>query len=250
MKLNQIVCSLFVMSVLVAFVPLASAQTTCDLIPGPCAERAARAAYAPVDRVLGQTNYGGYYPGVGIGGGGRVATIIGLAVAGASIGYGIGGGRGAAIGGGAGVVGGILATRTRNVDVYGQRSAKEVDCSKKKLSKKEQSICQQAFAEQQAQAAEEQNRAEVAERQRTGKRLQNKTGFPVEICDCGQIVGMLRNGQTMPALEARCGYSAQMLVPDPTQPGITVRRDAEFHVAPDMSGWVFIAPRIYQGGGR
>lgn len=251
MKRNIVTLVLFA---LVAFAPLANSQnTTCSLIPGPCAERYARQAYAPIDRIVGQLdqqaqNYGGYYPGVvGISGGNRTATVIGLAATGAGIGYALGGRNGAIIGGGAGVVGGILATRTRNVDAYGGQ--KQVDCSKRKLNKKEQSICEQALAEQQAQAQQQQVNAEMAERQRIGKRLQNKTGFPVEICDCNQMVGTLRSGQSMPALEARCGYTAQMLVPDPTTPGITVRRDAEFHIAPDMSGWVFVAPRI-SGGSR
>jgi hypothetical protein len=46
-----------------AFAAAVNAQpgTTCELIPGSCAERAARRAYAPVDRLLGAIGPGGYY---------------------------------------------------------------------------------------------------------------------------------------------------------------------------------------------
>jgi len=45
-------------------------NSTCGLVPGPCMERAARQAYAPVDYMINNGYYGGYgYGGYGYGGG-------------------------------------------------------------------------------------------------------------------------------------------------------------------------------------
>lgn len=82
------------------------AGTTCELTPGPCAERMARQAYAPVDRVLGRGSYGGVVIG-----GSRRAAVIGSVITGAVIGGALGGRRGAVIGGGVGFGASMLATR-------------------------------------------------------------------------------------------------------------------------------------------
>ncbi|MBI2064048.1 MAG: hypothetical protein HYT65_03610 [Candidatus Yanofskybacteria bacterium] len=171
----------------------------------------------------------------------REGAITGAAI-GTPIGAGVGAifnrpGTGALLGAGGGaLLGFVLSGR-------GQDSNRPVDCSKRKLNRKEQETCFAIASEQRAALAQEQVQAELAERQRTGRRLYNRTGFPVEVYDCDQLAATVRQGQSVLVSEAECGYAALMLVPDPNMPGVTVRRDAEFCVAEDMSGWIFTAPR-------
>lgn len=200
------------------------------------AERYGRQAYAPFDRFIGAVGPGGYYDGggYGYGGGSRATAIIGGVAAGAGLGYGISGtGRGAIIGGavGGGVLG--LAEYAMNRSARGSRP---VDCGKRKLSKKEQAVCEAADADAQAEA-------EMAERRQLGKKLYNSTRWPVQVLDCGQSVGQLRPRSSAQALEAKCGYVGVILTPDPANPGRTKRYEADFRVTKDAaSGWVFRAP--------
>lgn len=188
---------------------------------------------------------GGYgYPGVGGVGGqpiGRRERNISL---GAAVGLGVYGATGsgrAGIASGAGMFGVLTAVDA----IRGRRAAnsdKPVDCSKRKLNRKEQGICaefrQQAEAEQQVVAVQ----AEYEARMRTGLKVYNHTGFPVDVLDGNQLAVTLRRGQTINLPEAREGYRAEMLVPDRSMPGRIERVEADFRLANDRSGWVFTAP--------
>ena len=218
-------------------------------IPGMGAVNAewyGRQAYAPFDRIIGAVGPGGYYDGGGYGYGGgfgsgnRATTIIGGVAAGAGLGYGISGtGRGAMIGGavGGGVVGGAdyLANRAA-------RGPKPVDCSKRKLNRKEQATCEAAVAEAQAQA-------ELAERQLRGGKLRNATPYTLIVTDCGERVTILHPGQGARVLEAMCGYEGTMLVFSQT-PGLREDRPAKFHVSDEHDGWVFNAPDIRRAAAK
>lgn len=170
----------------------------------------------------------------------REATITGAAI-GAAIGSAVTGNwRGTAAGAGGGaIVGMLLGGRSQDDD-------RSVDCSKRKLNRREQETCSVIAAEQQAAFAQEQAQAELAERQRTAARFYNNTGFSVDVFDGNQFVVNLRRGQTINLPEAYDGYRAEMLVPDRSVPGRTVRVEADFRLANDRSGWVFTAP---SGGG-
>ena len=150
-------------------------------------------------------------------------------------------GRGAI---GAGVGGGVLGIADYAMN-RAARGPRPVDCSKKKLGKKDAAVCEAALAEAQAQA-------ELAERQLRGGHLRNATGFPVVVTDCGDRVAVLQPGKQVSALEARCGYEGTMLVPSQT-PGLREDRVTANHVADNMGGWVFNAPdirRAAKGGAR
>ncbi|MEK7151223.1 MAG: hypothetical protein AAB784_00710 [Patescibacteria group bacterium] len=211
---------------------------------GVNAERYGRQAYAPFDRIIGAVGTGGYYDGGGYYGGGfgggRATAIIGGVAAGAGVGYAIGGNsRSAMIG--AGIGGGVLGIAEYAMN-RATRGSKNLDCGKRKLSKKEDAACKNELAAMQAQA-------EMAERKALGKKLFNSTRWPVQVLDCGQPVGQLRPRSSAPALEARCGYSGVILAPDPTNPGRTQRYEAAFRLTDDQaSGWVFRAPTEMGGG--
>ena len=164
-----------------------------------------------------------------------------------------------------------------------EKPAKPIDCSKKKnkavcdqiaaeraaaetarlqaanqLAQQQQaaeSARQQATAEasrQQAaaqQAAREQQEREqqAAEYARNAKwTLYNQTGFTVEVCDCGNVIGELSQGRSTKVPEARCGYAARMLVPSHT-PGLLDKVEADTRLANDKTGWVFRAPSMKGG---
>lgn len=226
---------LFVLPTLLGllFVPTANAQVLgIPGMAGPNSERFVRQAYAPVDRIIGALGPGDYYGGsYGPGfGGNHFANIIGGIAGGGGIGYLVGGRNGALIG--AGAVGGVVGIAEYAAN-RSARGPKPRDCSKKKNDKK----CDAAMAEAQAQA-------ELAERQRLGKRLFNSTRWPVQVMDCDQtVVGQLRPLSNAPALEAKCGYVGVILTPDPSTPGRTQRYQAAFRLTDDAaSGWVFRAP--------
>lgn len=125
--MKRLIAFSFLVLFALVVVPPAKAQfegTTCELIPGPCAERIVRQNYGAIDRVLGRSGtYGG---GVNIGGG-RRATVIGGTIAGAVIGGVIGGRRGALIGGGAGFGSTMLATRRGGSAVAGPAGGVQSD---------------------------------------------------------------------------------------------------------------------------
>lgn len=251
---RRITFSLFVLFVLAALAPLANAQVCPPWVDQvSCLQEDAHSIIRNArlrglrERAISQAIHGygygeGYgYPGIGgypVGAdSGRVGRDIGAGLLGASVGGAFGGRRGALIGGAVGVgaaeLGGYFASRSA------ARRERPLDCSKRKLNRNEQETCSAIVAEQQAFAREQAAQAELAERQRTGKKYYNRTGFPGDILDGDQLVANLRPNQSIILPEAREGYRMEMLVPDRSTPGRTERLEAHFRVACDFSGWVF-----------
>lgn len=192
---------------------------------------------------------GGYYPGVYGIGGDRIGRDIGAASLGAAIGAAASRGSpkwtavGALAGLGAAELGGYIEGR-RN---------RSLDCGKRKLSRKDQQSCAAVVAEQEARAREAQAHAaqqvEIENRRARGGYLRNATSYPVGVTDCDQQVAVLRPGQRVFALEARCGYKGTLFVPSADTVGVRDERQAAFIISDDGGGWVFHTPPL-QGGGR
>lgn len=212
-----------------------------------------RYAYG-ASRAAAEAGYGYYGYGQPVGRG--VSPIQG-AILGGSLGANIAGlvtgerkwmGIGAA---GGAVVGALLAGRGRD--------GQPLDCGKRNSSR-ERKDCEVLAAEQERYDAEaradrleheaQAEAAELEERRLRGGYLRNATRYPLEVTDCGERVVVLRPGQRVQALEARCGYEGTMLVPSPSIAGVREERQAAFIVSDNAGGWVFHAPAIKERGGR
>lgn len=211
-------------------------NSTCGLIPGPCMERYARQAYAPVDFYLnngyGYSGYG-YY-------GGRLSTS---ALVGAASGA---------------IAGGLVAyATTRNnratyvtapsgEQYYAQPQRREVvfaepkrqkplDCRKKS----NRQACEAMAREQEAATQQEAERQALAN---SPWRLYNRSGFTVEVFDGERNLGRMRVNQSWRVLEPTSGFRAVILAPDFS--GAITEHDARIRPANDFQGWVITAPKV------
>lgn len=172
--------------------------------------------------------------------------------------------------GGGALVGALFAGRDR--DEYGR--PRQVDCSKRKLNRREQEICSAAAAEQErrenavqaeqerreAEAqAEAKHQAELEERQLKGGYLRNSSRrWNLEVTDCASAdrpmtrvrAFVLRPGQRVSALGAICGYEGTFFVRSTSIAGVVDEQVAAFIISDDAGGWVFHLPEVRQKGGR
>lgn len=252
----------FLLLVLVIAVPAANAQCNdpdIRVVMGPvCRQNAelrgywgTRAAITRAESVIGEfADYGNYAAGAaraaaeygyrdvyGRQMGRREKVITGAAI-GTPIGAAIGSlknhpGTGALFGAGGGALIGLLASRGSD--------GKPVDCSKRKLNRKEQETCSAIAAEQQAAIVQQQVATQQAEAQRLAQKYYNQTGRPVDVKDAvGNLVADIPNGGSVDLPESPGGYRAYMRLP--AAPGKTTFRLADQRLAKDGSGFVFIFP--------
>lgn len=283
--MKKLVALLFAM----AFPAVASAQgTTCDLIPGPCAERAFRQAYAPVDRIIGAIGPGGYYDNFGYGtygyGYGRPAAIatgmMGGMATGAALGAGFGHTtRSALIGAGAGAAAGglitYLATRPRGGQGYytpdGQqviwdqpKAQKPLDCRKGKNraacdAVRAELAFQQEAADQERKAADDEAKHQgcLASCRQSSWRLHNTSAVwsvaPTinnqPLMVCGEQM-MLQPLQTIRILPLDPNDQVSGKMVGAAGSGKVKRFDAlvEEVNRPGFTGFIFTAPGAPKGG--
>lgn len=228
--------------------PACRQQDTYNIIADARRRHAVNQTIANIERGVysaGRGSYaGGYgYPGVSRPIGRREGAVYGAGI-GAAIGGAVTGKWRGAAGGAAGgaILGMVLGGR-------GDRQNRPLDCGKRKLSRDERESCSEIAAQRAAEIeqveADRQEaavRADYEARLRTGGRVYNHTGLPVDVLDGNLLVATLRPGQSTFLPEAREGYRAEMLIPDRSTPGRTVRVEASHRLANDRSGWVFTAP--------
>lgn len=196
-----------------------------------------------IERLIRRGDYYGYYNG---------GTFVPMydryrrpiskregAITGAAIGASIGGAvignwRGTAAGASGGALLGFLLSGRGD-------DGKPVNCSKRKLNRKEQETCAAIAAEQQDAVVQQQVVSQQAEAQRLGQTYYNRTGRPVDVRDAtGNLVADIPNGGSVDLPESSGGYRAYMRLP--AAPGRTAFRPADQRLAKDGSGFVFIFP--------
>lgn len=226
-----------------------------------------RDAFGDIIPWVGPLNGG--YPAIP-GHGGHLGRAVEFLGAGAALGYGINGtGRGVAIGAGIGLTADIVASAIANrhrggYSEYGQPQSTQrppvsyyipaskpggrgevLDCSKKKNQKRCNAYFEERERERQESIAQQQAAAaEQREVRRLSKNYYNTSEFPAEVIenDTERRMGTIRPGASIVLPESEHGYRADLLIPDRSMPGRTIRRPAGVRLAKDWSGWVFTAP--------
>lgn len=250
----------FVLSFFVAaFAVAANAQrfgsTTCGLVPGPCMERYARQAYAPVDYYL-NNGYGYGYGGYGYYGNGRIGTS---ALVGAASGA---------------IAGGLVAyATTRNSNrvyaaapngeqYYAQpvqarfresKPQKPLDC--RKINSKNRVVCEAAAAElaEHRQATERQ--ACLDQLATSNRRLRNGsavfTAYPMvngqPLMVCGKPL-VLETLQTVRIFPPDGQISGRMFGAGSTGEEVEMVAKIQAVNRPGFVGWVLMAPGASGGG--
>lgn len=148
-------------------------------------------------------------------------------------------------------------------DGYGR--PRQVDCSKRKLNRREQETCEANAAERerreaeaQARADDQNRRAERAERDRRGGYHKSLIPFPVHLV-CGDVDVVINPGRKLWLPEPSCngGYRVVALEPAGDMPGVREDRelgDGRFRstISEDGRGWVYFydQPATRRGGAR
>ena len=182
-------------------------------------------SFIPVQRgPIGRREGTIYGAGIGAAIGGGVGSLIGKGHPGAGMAIGAGGGA---------IVGMLLGGRNNG------NNDRPVNCSKRKLNRKEQEFCSTQVEQARIAAVEQ---AAVAEQQRwslaKGRFYNSSRRLRMQVFDGGQLVAELRPGQSM-AVPDSDGYEVYFLAPNPSMPGNFVQIPAESSLAKDGSGWIF-----------
>lgn len=230
--------------------------TTCGLIPGPCVERMARQAYAPVDYMI--NNYGYGYGGYGYYGNGTLVSAATGAIAGA-------------------ITGGLIARAVsrNNQTVYtatpegGQYYAsapqgrevrwsepkrqKPLDC--RKINNKNRAACDAAAAEVAAQQQASERQACLDQLANSSWRLRNGsdrfTFYPTvgseQMVICGETV-VLRPLQTIRIFPPDGQIGGKSFGASASGEKKEFEADVQPANRPGFIGFVLLAPGVPKGG--